>query len=204
MAVAFLKVRSMASSSEQALLGAHVPVDVAERFRAQARERDGSTAAALRRLIGEAVDGTAPVGLPAPRGAGTGRQIGVRLKSAERQALAEAARARGTTSANWLRSLALAHLTRRPQWGPQEVEALRDLFREVRRIGVNVNQIAQRANEAAQAGLHSHFAADQAREASQLIASELRKLGKVIAAEQAYWASEEATAMCPTGEHHSR
>ena len=45
----------------------------------------------------------------APRGVGRGEQVGVRLKATERQALAEAARAQGTSPANWIRSLALAH-----------------------------------------------------------------------------------------------
>ena len=59
----------------------------------------------------------------------------VRLKERERDALVRAAEARAVTPATWLRSLAVAHLGRRPQWTPSEEEALRALFVEVRRIG---------------------------------------------------------------------
>lgn len=173
----------MEASSVQVLLGAHVPADVADRFRALARERDGSTAAALRRLILEAV-GEEPM---APTGTGTGTQIGIRLRREERRAVSQAAKDRGTTPANWLRSLALAHLTRRPQWGPAETELLRDLFRELRRIGTNINQLALRANEGAQIGRYSIAATVHANEATRRISEELLKLGKLIAAEQAYW-----------------
>jgi len=181
--VAFLKVGPVESSSEQVLLGAHVPADVADRFRALARERDGSTAAALRRLIVEAV-GDEPIG---PAGTGAGAQIGIRLRREERRAVSEAAKERGTTPANWLRSLALAHLTRRPQWGPAETELLRDLFRELRRIGTNINQLALRANEGAQIGRYSIAATVHANEATRRVSEELLKLGRLIAAEQAYW-----------------
>lgn len=181
--VAFLKAGPMEASSEQVLLGAHVPADVADRFRALARARDGSTAAALRRLILEAV-GEEPM---APTGTGTGTQIGIRLRREERRAVSQAAKDRGTTPANWLRSLALAHLTRRPQWGPAETELLRDLFRELRRIGTNINQLALRANEGAQIGRYSIAATVHANEATRRISEELLKLGRLIAAEQAYW-----------------
>ncbi|MCE3589971.1 hypothetical protein LXJ59_25610, partial [Escherichia coli] len=67
-----------------------------------------------------------------------GQQIGVRFKPLERRALAEAARARSTSPANWLRSLALFHLARKPQWNAAELDALRDIFGELRRIGGNV------------------------------------------------------------------
>jgi hypothetical protein len=166
------------------LLAAHVPADLAERFRAWARERDGSTAAALRRLISETVDGAAPA---APRGVGRGVQVGVRLKGEERAALADAARARGTTPANWLRSLAIVHLCGKPQWNDAEVAALRELFRELRRIGTNVNQIAHQANAAALSGLHSPGAAREAREAADKIQEEMRRLVAVMTGNFDHW-----------------
>jgi hypothetical protein len=116
---------------DQVLVGTHLDAALAARFRDWARRRDGSASAALRRLVAEAVDAEGP---PPPRGAGRGRQVGVRLGEDERRALAEAAAARGTTPANWLRSLALAHLARRPTWSADELAALRDGFGALRRL----------------------------------------------------------------------
>ena len=62
---------------------------------------------------------------PGPRGVGRGKQVSVRFKDPERAALDEAAAQRGTTPANWLRSLGIVHLARRPQWNPAELDALR-------------------------------------------------------------------------------
>ncbi|WP_198355819.1 plasmid mobilization protein [Granulibacter bethesdensis] len=145
----------------QKMVGTYVPAELAERFEAWARP-DGGKAAALRRLIVEAVNGEAE-GLhganPArskltPAGVGRGQQIGIRLKAHERRALAEAAEAHGTSPANWVRSLAIVHLTSKPQWNPAESDALRELAREVRAIGNNVNQIARALNVAVQSGVY--------------------------------------------------
>ena len=139
----------MPPSASQKLVGAYVKREDAERFEALARKIDGGASAALRRLVAVAVDGNEPA---PPRGTGKGTQIGVRLKGTEFAALAEAANRRGCTPANWLRSLAIVHPSGRPQWSPVEVEAAREVFRELRAIGNNVNQIARSLNAAALAG----------------------------------------------------
>lgn len=189
----------MAYEDGKALLGAHVPVELAERFRSWARQQDGSTAAALRRLISEAVDGAPP---PAPRGRGIGRQIGVRLKAPERAALDAAARQRGTTAANWLRSLAIVHLARKPQWNVEELHELRELFRELRRIGASINQIADHANSAARDGLRSPGLAREVHQAAELIRTEMRRVVALMTGHLDYWglpAAEHAEAMAGTG-----
>ena len=61
-----------------------------------------------------------------------GQSVMVRLKEEERVALMYAADARSTTPANWVRSLAIVHLARRPQWTPDEIDAMRDIFTELR------------------------------------------------------------------------
>src|SRR4051812_21248600 len=104
----------MSGRNGQELLSTWVPAEQAEAFKAQAREMDGGASAALRRLVAEAVGEKAP----APRGVGRGTQVGVRFKPAERLVLSEVAEAHGTSPANWLRSLALVHLVKRPQWNP--------------------------------------------------------------------------------------
>jgi uncharacterized protein YukE len=174
----------MAGRNGQKMVGAYVDADLAERFAAWARQTEGGASAAMRRLIIEAIEGKPPA---APRGAGAGVQVGVRLKPAERTALAEAARHRSTTPANWLRSLAIVHLSRKPQWNAAEVEALRDLFREVRQIGNNVNQIARAMNVAVQSGVfppHQHLAVAEAAEA---VRAEMRRIVAVMSGNFDYW-----------------
>lgn len=185
----------MAQRDGQVLLQTWVPTEVAEAFKAQARVSDGGASQALRRMV---IEATGEPG-EGPRGVGRGRQIGVRFRNDERAALAQVATERGMTPSAWLRSLALVHLGRRPQWPAGELEALRGLFREVRRIGVNINQLAQRANEGAHIGRYSIAATVHANEATKRIAEELRKLGRLVAADEGYWDSRRSCSQRPDG-----
>lgn len=173
----------------QTMVGGYVDAALAERFHAWARQTDGGASAALRRLIIQAVDGQTPA---APRGAGTGRQVGVRFKEAERAALGETARAHGTSPATWLRALALVHLTGRPQWNPAELEALRAVFRELRAIGASLDRSTRALTEAAAAGLCPPQHRDAAREAGELVRSEMRRVVAVMTGNFDYWGLPDA------------
>ena len=173
----------MSGRNGQELLSTWVPAELAEAFKTQARETDGGSSAALRRLVAAALCEQAP----APRGVGQGAQVGVRFKPAERLSLAKAAVAHGSSPANWLRSLALVHLAKRPQWSPAELDALRDLAREVRAIGNNVNQIAHAMNVAVQTGECPRHQGVAAREATELVRFEMRRLVAVMTGNFDYW-----------------
>lgn len=173
----------------QTMVGGYVDAALAERFHAWARRTDGGASAALRRLIIQAVDGQTPA---APQGAGTGRQVGVRFKEAERAVLAEAARAHGTSPATWLRSLALVHLTGRPQWNSAEVEALRAVFRELRAIGASLDRSTRALSEAADAGLCPVEHRDAAREAGDRVRTEMRRVVAVMTGNFDYWGLPDA------------
>jgi len=170
----------------QKMVGSYVDTALAARFAAWARQTDGGASAALRRLIADAVDGRAPA---APRGAGTGAQVGVRFKEDERAALAEAARARGCSPANWLRSLALVHLARRPQWTPAEVEALRAVFRELRAIRHGVDRIARAMEDA---GGPAAAPADAVREVGAEVRAGMRRVVAVMTGNFDYWGLPDA------------
>lgn len=172
------------SRNGQELLSTWVPAELAASFKAQARETDGGASAGLRRLIHQAVEGRGP---SPPRGAGTGPQVRVRLKPAERAALAEAARDQGTSPANWLRSLGLVHLTRRPQWSPACVDELRGVAMELSRIGNNVNQIARALNTAVQAGEVPAAQGEEVREAAELVRAEMPRVAALITQNYDYW-----------------
>ena len=192
----------MAGRSGQEHLSTYVPVELAAAFKALARQSDGGAAAALRRLIAQGVDdansaqdlhGASPTQVAiAPRGVGRGEQISVRLKAPERQALAEAAQAQGTTPANWIRSLTLIHLARRPQWNGAEVEALRDVFRELRAIGNNVNQMAHALNIATTTNMYPAEQGSAAREAVELVRIEMRRVVAVMTGNFDYWGLPDA------------
>jgi Bacterial mobilisation protein (MobC) len=185
----------MPAKPGQKLIGGYVDEALADRFNAWARQTDGGSSAALRRLISRAMDeaeglhGASPIG---PRGVGRGKQVSVRLRDVERAALAEAAAAAGTTPANWLRSLALVHLARRPQWNPAELDALRALARELRAIGNNVNQIAHALNVAVQIGEYPPHQGVAAQEAAELVRYEMRRVVAVMTGNFDYWGLPDA------------
>lgn len=174
----------MAGRNGQELLSTWVPADVAQAFKAAARAGKGGSSAELRRLVTEAVQGEPP---KAPPGAGTGHQIGVRLKSPERAALAEAARSHGTSPANWLRALAVVHLAGKPQWNAAELDELRELFKELRRIGNNVNQIARALNVAVQSGVYPPHQGVAAQGAAEAIRDDMRRVVAMMTGNFDYW-----------------
>lgn len=179
----------MPPSASQKLVGAYIDRVDANRFEAWASQTDGGTSAALRRLITTALDGKEPC---APKGTGKGTQIGVRLKATEIAALAEAAKSRSCTPATWLRALAMVHLGRRPQWSPKEIDALREVFRELNAIGNNVNQIARSTNAAALSGEVPEMQGYAVREAAERIRLEMRRVAAVITGNYDYWGLPDA------------
>lgn len=178
----------MAGRNGQTMVGTYVPADLATRFKAWARSTEGGASAALRLLITKAIDGRAP---EPPPGA-SGYQVMVRLKDAERLALLQSAKARATTPANWLRSLAIVHLGRRPQWSAAEAEALREIGQELRRIGNNVNQIARALNVAAHTGEYPPHQGQAAAEAAEEVRTEMRRLMAIYTGNFDYWGLPDA------------
>lgn len=184
----------MAGRNGQRLLSTWVPEAMAAAFHARART-EGGASALLRRLIAETVDPGlhgASLDTIAPAGSGRGEQIGIRLKGEERRALNEAASARGTSPANWVRALAIVHLAQKPQWNTAELAELREVFKELRRIGNNVNQIARALNVAQQTGQyppHQHRAVEKA---AELIRYEMRRVVAVMTGNFNYWGLPDA------------
>lgn len=174
----------MAGRNGQELLSAWVPSDLAGQFRAWARARDGGASAALRGLVAQAVTGEAPA---APRGTGRGHRLTVRLLDDEQQALLAVSQARGVTPSTWVRALAVAHLLRKPQWNTAEVDALRDLAAVVRQVGNNMNQIARAMNVAALKGEYPPGQGEAAKEAAELVQSEMRRVVALMTGNWDYW-----------------
>ena len=174
----------MAGRNGQELLSAWVPSELAASFRASARAERGGASAALRSLIVQATTGQPQ---DAPAGSGTGYRLTVRLRERERQALLSVSQALGVTPSTWVRALAIVHLSRRPQWNDTEVQELRKLFVEVRRIGNNVNQIAHALNIAALSGDCPPDQGKAALEAIKLLRSEMQRIVAVMTGNFDYW-----------------
>lgn len=174
----------MVGRNGQELLSTWVPVELAKAFKSVARGSQGGTSAALRRLVTEAVTDRPPA---PPAGSGTGYQVGVRLKPQERAALASAARSHGTSPANWLRALAIVHLARKPQWNAVELDELRELFKELRRVGSNINQIARALNVAVQSGVYPPHQGIAAQQAAETIRDDMRRVVGMMTGNFEYW-----------------
>lgn len=174
----------MPAKPGQKMVGAYMDGDLAERFTSWARGTEGGTSAALRRIVADAVDGKQPV---APAGAGQGQQVSVRMRPPERALLAEVAKARATSPANWLRSLAIAHLARKPQWNSVELDALRTVARELASIGNNVNQIARALNVAVHTGQYPPHQGLATKEAAEAVRYEMRRVAAMITGNFDYW-----------------
>ncbi len=128
-----------------------LPPDLAARFDAAAL-RQGGRSRLLRRLVEGAADAALPTaGEPLVRPSST--RLTLRLATEDVAALERMAAAAGMSRTQWCAALIRRALHDRPQWRPAEAWALVDIQRDVRRIGVNVNQIARALNTAVLEGV---------------------------------------------------
>ncbi|PSH63761.1 hypothetical protein CU102_23170 [Phyllobacterium brassicacearum] len=96
-----------------------------------------------------AVDGPSPEQTPTlPDPAERILHLSLRLWASEAAAVRRAAAARGVKPAQWLRSVVRVRLGAGTQYSASELHELRALTNQVRRIGVNLNQLARAAHEA--------------------------------------------------------
>ena len=126
----------------------HIDDDLAERFSALARAHGGKSAL-LRCLISHAVNGQSQGRAPKlPDPAGRTVHLSVRLSANEVAEVKKAAKARFMKPSQWLRSVVRVRLGAGTQFSGPELHELRALANQVRRIGVNLNQVVRAANEA--------------------------------------------------------
>lgn len=130
------------------LIGTHVDATLAARFSELARAHGGKSAL-LRRLVMRVVNHgeNEPVtSLPDPSGSAV--HLSIRLSENEVHEVRKGAKARGMKPAQWLRSIVRVRLGAGTQYTRDELHQLRGLTNQVRKVGVNLNQIARAANEA--------------------------------------------------------
>jgi hypothetical protein len=125
-------------------LSIRVSDELLARFDAAAGAQ-GGRAPTLRRLMDRAAAGPPPPGgrLPARP-----LKLTVRLTADDGEGLAREAAAMALTTNGWVAALIRHRLHGKPTFRPDEAVALLAIQGEVRRIGVNVNQIARALNTA--------------------------------------------------------
>lgn len=127
-----------------------LPTDLLRRFDAAAAARGGRS-----RLLRTLMEGVAQAPLPAPPEAPLRlltAKLTVRLPDPDLARLEAEAAAIGLSRTQWTVGLIRARLHNRPQLGRSDGTAFLDARRELRRIGVNINQIARALNTAVMEG----------------------------------------------------
>ena len=133
-----------------ALFNVRLADDLADRFDAAAA-LEGGRSALLRQLITEAAapSKVAGVGAAGPR---DGARIMVRLTASDAAGVDVAAAAMGLSRAGWVAALVRRRVRGKPTFPRSEALALMAIQVELRRVGVNVNQIARALNTAVMEG----------------------------------------------------
>ncbi len=162
-----------------------LPPDLAARFDAAAR-RQGGRSRLLRRLVEGAADAALPAAretLVKPRST----KLTLRLSIDVVAALERMAADTGMSRTQWCAALIRRALHDRPQWRPAEALALIDIQRDVRRIGVNINQIARALNTAVLEGTVLELEIAQINTFSHELAAHLAGVRAAAEGNLAYW-----------------
>lgn len=163
-----------------------VPNPMAARFDAWAATRGGRSPA-LRHLIDQA-----SMAVEAPDTGGTWDarrpvKLTVRLSAGDVAGLAEEAADMGLTRNAWAAAVLRCRLTGRPTFGPREARALIAIQGELRRIGVNVNQIARAMNTAVMEGRVLDTQLLAVEDLRREIRAHMTAVGEAFAGNLAYW-----------------
>lgn len=150
----------------------------------------GGRAALLHRIIRAACADAAGVPDATPRPPRTAARIMVRLAPREAAHAAAEAASMALPRSSWVAALVAAHTRGAPRFARPDELALIAIHGEIRRIGVNVNQIARALNTAVMEGriLDTELGAidDLRRELRDHVAG----LGEAFAGNLAYWAAD--------------
>lgn len=168
------------------VLSARVSDDLATRFDAAAAGTGGRSAM-LRRLVEDAAGGV-PAGAASPLGRRDAARLMVRLAAPEARHVAEHAAAMGLPRAAWVAALARSHATGTPRFARSEELALIAIHGEVRRIGVNVNQIARALNTAVMEGRVLDTELGGVTDLGRELRAHIAALGEAFVGNLAYWA----------------
>lgn len=163
-----------------------VSPDLIRRFDAAAVSQGGRS-----RLLRRLMDGATQAALPAPEDAPPAARSGkltLRLGEADLRLLEREAAATGLSRTQWSVALIRRRLHDRPQFSRPDAVALIEVRRELRRIGVNINQIARALNTAVMDGMVLDLELAQLGAFQAEISAWVEALGEAFEGNLAYWA----------------
>jgi len=171
-----------------AVFNVRVPDDLASRFNARAAAFGGRSAR-LRQLIeGDCADaGVAAGGPPKLR---TAARLMVRLAAPEAAHVTAQAARLALPRAGWVAALVRRHGRGTPTFGTVDTYALVAVQAELRRIGVNVNQIARAMNTAVMEGRVLAAELTSIDDFRQELSAHLTAVREAFAGNLAYWDAE--------------
>lgn len=161
-------------------LGKKPGAAIREAVEAQLSKADGSPAAAAsvrpapKRQVDERPD------------EGQKARIEVRLTPSEKAAVHALAEAEGCSAQQWIINTVRATLTRQPQFGMRELDALGESNYQLLAIGRNLNQIAKRLNE----GLPETFTVEHIEKLRKVIEQHTELVSKAMRASLERWSVE--------------
>jgi len=166
-----------------------VPDELGARFDNWAGARGGRSPA-LRKLIGEACHRPVSRRSTPGRLAARPAKLTVRLAATDARGLGAAAAEMGLTPNAWAAALVRRRLHERPTFPAEQALAVLAIQAELRRIGVNINQIARALNTAVMEGkvLDLEVASLAAFQAE--IRGHLRALRETFDGNLAYWQTD--------------
>jgi hypothetical protein len=167
------------------MFSVRVSDDLAQRFDAAA-VLVGGRSALLRRLITTAADLVPRPGDP-PRGPRNAARVMVRLAAADVAALDVEAAGRGLSRAGWVAALVRRRVHDRPGFGRTDELALIAIQAELRRIAVNIHQIARALNSAVLEDRSPELALTSFDDLRAEIREHLRGLRQALEGNLAYW-----------------
>jgi mobilization protein MobC len=169
------------------VLSVRVPNDLAARFDAAAAAAGGRSAL-LHRLVRDAAapGSTAPRPRPAARNA---MRLMVRLAPDEAAHVIREADAMAVPRAAWVAALVRRHASATPRFSRPAELALIATHGEIRRIGVNVNQIARALNTAVLEGRVLELEMLAVDDLRRELRAHLEGLGDAFQGNLAYWAA---------------
>lgn len=170
------------------VLSTRVTDDLAARFDAAA-DAAGGRSAMLRRLVEDVARGASIGGPPAPNRRDAARLM-VRLAAPEARHVADQAAALGLPRAAWVAALVRRHASGAPRFPRSDELALIAIHGEVRRIGVNVNQIARALNTAVMEGRVLDTELGAVADLGRELRAHIAGLGEAFAGNLAYWAAD--------------
>ncbi|WP_293454601.1 plasmid mobilization relaxosome protein MobC [Phenylobacterium sp.] len=171
------------------MLSARVTRDLAARFDAAAAPVGGRSAL-LRRLVESAAGAGPPAASPTAPGRRDAMRLMVRLAAPEARHVRDQAAALSLPRAAWVAALVRRHASGAPRFARPDELALIAIHGEVRRIGVNVNQIARALNTAVMEGRVLELELGAVDDLRGELAAHIAGLGEAFAGNLAYWAAD--------------